>query len=79
VPGVRDIPLSATCSRYCNVKILTIIYQGQSHEIDHAFFDMMHSTKPWKEPELVFIFFLGSCDLKQKGENSWQLMPNTGG
>jgi len=46
---------------------------------DHALFDVIRSTMPCKEPELVFKFFLGSCDLKLKGENSWRLMPNKGG
>jgi hypothetical protein len=51
-------------------------------EIDHALFDLMHSTittMPCLRPELILKFCLGFCDLKPKGENSRHLMPNIGG
>jgi len=36
---------------------LILRLKGQSHEIDHALFDIIYSSGPCKEPELVFEFF----------------------
>jgi len=40
--------------------------KGQSHEIDQAVFDMMHSSKPGKETQLVLNFYEDPLNLYKK-------------
>jgi len=57
---------------FLNWSLRITLLKGQSHEIDHDGFYMymMHRSRPGKEPEQVFEFFLGSFD-------SFRLMLNT--